>query len=135
LIDLAALASQGISAESECTAAAAKKPFAAFLDDLTASIGLTWRAIDGHSIEITTRQAAAEHMDVELYPARNLAGDANAAQALVAEIRSKIAPELWGDKPGQTAIQFDEASGALIIRAPQRIQAQIEELLVSRRKM
>ncbi len=43
LIDHAALAAQGMSAQSECTVVADGKPLAAVLDELLAPLELTWR--------------------------------------------------------------------------------------------
>ena len=63
-----ALASQGMTDESECTVVADGKPLAAVLDEIVAPLDLAWRAIDDKTIELTTSQAAAEQMDVEFYP-------------------------------------------------------------------
>jgi hypothetical protein len=125
LVDHAALARQEMSTESECTAVAVNQPLATFLDELLTPIDLAWRVIDDRTVEITTRAAAAAHLDLEFYPARDLAADAEAGQRLIAQIQSKIEPQTWGDKPDQAAIQFDAPSRSLIVRAPQKTQAEV----------
>ena len=121
LVDHAALAAEGMSDDSECTALAVNQPLSKLLDDLTASADLTWRAIDEHTLEITSPSAALERMDVEFYPARDLVKGA-AAEKLVSQIKAKVEPQLWieaSDKPAQQcAIALDKPSGTLIVRAP-----------------
>ncbi|HEY2759624.1 MAG TPA: hypothetical protein VGI75_02750, partial [Pirellulales bacterium] len=135
LIDHEALAREAASAQSECEALAVNKPLAKLLDDLTASADLTWRAIDERTIEITSHPAALARMDVEFYPARNLAKDAAAGEKLIAQIKANVEPQIWGDDADkladQAAIYFDQPSGALIVRAPQRVQAQLEAELAA----
>jgi hypothetical protein len=143
VINHAALAQEGLSAESECSAVAVNGPLEKLLDDLTASADLTWRAIDGRTVEITSRPAALERMDVEFYPARNLAANPAAGEKLIAQIKANLDPQLWsagsnqavvnnGAEPG--AIQLDQPSGTVIVRAPQRVQAQVEIFLAKVRE-
>jgi hypothetical protein len=137
VINNAALAREGTSAESECQGVAVNKPLGQLLDELTGSADLTWRAIDERTIEITTRPAALEQMDVEFYPVRDLAGGADASEKLIAQIRAQVEPQLWSDVADQLAepgaIAFDKPSGALIVRAPQRTQALVEAELAALR--
>jgi hypothetical protein len=137
VIDHESLAREGTSAQSECEALAVIKPLAKLLDDLTASADLAWRAMDERTIEITSHPAALARMDVEFYPARNLATDATAGEKLIAQIKAKIEPQLWGDAADKLAdlgaIHFDSPSGALIVRAPQRVQSQVEAELAAQR--
>jgi hypothetical protein len=134
LVNHAALAEQAMCDDSECTGAAVKKPLAALLDELTGSAELAWRAIDEKTIEITTRQDASKKMDVEFYAAGSIAGDSAAAEKLIAELKSKIEPQLWGDASDKAAIHFDPPSRVLIVRAPQRTQGQIEAFLANHTK-
>jgi hypothetical protein len=136
LIDQEALARDGITAESECTGLAVNQPLSKLLDNLTSSADLTWRAIDERTIEITSRSAALDRMDVEFYPARDLATDAAAAEKIIGQIKAKVEPELWAASTklaAQGAIAFDSSSGALVVRAPQRVQAQVEAELAAKR--
>jgi hypothetical protein len=132
LVNHAALAEQAMSDESECAGAVAKKALATLLDDLTGSAELAWRAIDEKTIEITTRQDAGKKMDVEFYAVGSIAGDSGAGEKLATELKSKIEPQLWGDASDKAAIYFDAPSRVLIVRAPQRTQAQVEVFLGSR---
>ena len=134
LVDHAALASQGMTDESECTVVADGKPLAAVLDEIVAPLDLAWRAIDDKTIEMTTSQAAAEQMDVEFYPVRDLVADAAAGHSLVQRISQRIEPKVWGADPTQGAIKYDISGRTLIIRAPQKVQTQVETFLASQRK-
>jgi hypothetical protein len=142
LIDYEALAREEMSAESECAALAVNKPLEKFLDDLTSSADLTWRAIDERTIEITTHSAAQLRSDIEFYPARDLAADDAAGERLLTQLKAKVEPLLWTDRPSKAAdknlddrcaMDFDKPSGALIVRAPQRVQTEVEAELASRR--
>jgi len=129
LVNHAALAEQAMCDDSECTGGVVKKPLAALLDDLTGSAELAWRAIDEKTIEITTRPDAGQKMDVEFYPVGGIAADAAAAAKLITNLKSTVEPKLWGDSADNATVHFDAASRALIIRAPQRLQARIEQFL------
>ncbi len=137
VIDHAALAREGSSAESECQGLAVNKPLEKLLDELTGSADLTWRTIDERTIEITSRPAVLEQMDVEFYPVRDLADSADAGEKLIARVRAQVEPQLWSDTADQLAehgaIVFDQPSGALIVRAPQRTQALVEAQLAALR--
>lgn len=137
VIDHESLAREGASAQSECEALAVNKPLAKLLDDLMVSADLTWRAMDERTIEITSHPAALARMDVEFYPVRNLATDAAAGEKLIAQIKAKVEPQLWGDAADKLAdlgaIHLDSPSGALIVRAPQRVQSQVEAELAAQR--
>jgi hypothetical protein len=134
LVNHAALAEQAMCDDSECTGAVVKKPLAALLDELTGSAELAWRAIDEKTIEVTTRQDASKKMDIEFYAAGSIAADSTAAEKLIAELKSKIEPQLWGDSSDKAAIHFDPLSRALIVRAPQRTQAEAEAFLIDHGK-
>ncbi len=68
---------------------AVNQPFSTLLNELLTPMELTWRTIDGNTIEITTPQALAAGMDVEFYSVRNLAGDAAAGKALRTKLPRK----------------------------------------------
>jgi hypothetical protein len=102
------------------------------LDELTASAELAWRAVDEKTIEIMTRPEASRRLDVEFYPIGAMAADSASADKLIVELKSKIEPQLWGDASDKAAIHFDALSRALIIHAPQRVQAQVEAILANR---
>jgi hypothetical protein len=134
LIDHAALAQDETSDQSECTVVAVKKPFAAVLDDLLNPAELTWRAIDDRTIEITTRRAAASRFEIEFHPTREVAANAGGAEMLAAQIKSQIEPTLWTSQSTQAVIHFDAPSRTFIVRAPQKVQVQIERFLAAPRQ-
>ena len=123
---------QEMTAESECSIVAMKKPLSGVLDELLKPLDLTWRVIDDHTLFVTTPQEAAARMDVEFYPVRELAADA-AGHAFIGEIAGQVAPQLWGNLPEQGAMYFDAPGRTLVVRAPQRVQWQVETILTARR--
>jgi hypothetical protein len=133
LVDHAALARQETTADSECSVVAVKKPLSGLLDDLLTPVDLAWRVIDERTVVITTVQDAAEHMELEFYPARDLAADAAAGQSMISQIAATVSPQLWGPGPEKAAMFFDAPGRTLIVRAPQRVQLQVETLLTTRR--
>lgn len=134
VVDHAALAAQGMSAESECAAVADGKPLGSVLDQLLAPSELAWRAIDEKSIEITTPQALAQRMDVEFYPVRDLATDTVAGHSLVQRVAASVDPKIWGADSTNAAIHYDIPAKSLVVRAPQNVQGQVEAFLNSQRK-
>jgi hypothetical protein len=132
LVDHAALARQEMTADSECSIVAVNKPLSAMLDELLQPLDLTWRAIDDRTVVITTPLDTADQMEVEFYPVRDLAPDA-AGHGFIAEVASKVDPQLWGNMAEQGAMYFDAPGRTLVVRAPQRVQWQVETLLTTRR--
>jgi hypothetical protein len=131
LVDHAALADAETSVESHCSAVSDGKPLAALLDELLTPMELTWRVVDATTIEITTSQAAAERDEIEFYPVKHLAADAADANTLVEKINAEFGAA--ANHNLGAAIHFDEPSKTLIVRAPQRMHAQIESFLASMR--
>ena len=123
---------QEMTTESECSIVVTKKPLSVVLDELLPPLDLTWRVIDDHTLFITTPQEAAARMDVEFYPVRELAADA-AGHAFIGEIAGQVAPQLWGNLPEQGVMYFDAPGRTLVVRAPQRVQWQVETILTARR--
>ena len=112
---------------------AVKKPLSGLLDDLLTPVDLAWRVIDERTVVITTVQDAAEHMELEFYPARDLAADAAAGQSMISQIAATVSPQLWGPGPEKAAMFFD-APGPNAYRAgAERVQCQVETLLTARR--
>jgi hypothetical protein len=135
LIDHAALAADGISAESEGALVAQQQPLSQALAALLEPMELTYRVIDDRTIEITTPKAAAARAEVEFYPAGDLLAAGSEAHELVARITRELAA---ADQAGprnpaapRPSIQFDAPSKYLIVRAPQNVQHRIEALLGS----
>ncbi|HEY2761468.1 MAG TPA: hypothetical protein VGI75_12015, partial [Pirellulales bacterium] len=133
VVDRQSLAADEISDESDCVGMVIAKPLSTLLDDLTGSAGLTWRAIDEKTVEITTAASATQQMDVEFYPVAGLAADDQSSNKLIAEIETKLAAKAWGNAADQAVIRYDMPSNMLIVRAPQRLEAHIEAYLAEQR--
>jgi hypothetical protein len=128
LVDHAALADAETSVESHCSAVSDGKPLATLFDELLTPMELTWRVVDATTIEITTPQAAAERDEIEFYAVKDLAANAADANTLVEKLKAELGPSI-ANQNQNVAIHFDEPSKTLIVRAPQRLQAQLEAVL------
>ena len=72
LIDQVTLAEAGRSVLSETSMAVEKEPLAEALTAALKPLGLGVRAIDEHTLQITTLEGLREHLELELYQVRNL---------------------------------------------------------------
>jgi hypothetical protein len=143
LVDHAALAAAETSDRVETSLTVENKTLRESLEKLLPPLGLAYRAIGPNLIQVTTKEAAGEKLEVEFYPVeplldkknspRPLAGEGPGVreQKLVERLKSEIAPATWNDTGGQGEIYFDAPSQCLIVLQSQPIQAAVERLLVS----
>lgn len=130
LVDHAALASAETSDRVEVTLTAMKQEIGAALDDLLRPLGLTYRVVGAHAIQVTTKEAAAERMELEFYPVgARLAKQDVKGPALVEQLRARIATSTWSDVGGPAEIYFDPTSECLIVLQSQSAQAALERTL------
>lgn len=146
LVDSLALDAAGISPESKVTVQTKQaQPFEQILLAMLTPLELSFRVIDEKTLQVTTRQAAAETIDLELYRARDLATSPALAMALIERIEREVAPGTWyipavpaapgAPPPGEArakavgGIAFDPISGFLIVSHMQAVQANVDDLL------
>ena len=72
LIDRAALAAVETSDRVEATLTAKKQALGAALSELLRPLGLTYRAVGPSTIQVTTKEAADERLELEFYPVGNV---------------------------------------------------------------
>ncbi len=108
LVDWASLAEASLGPRSPVRCSVRDQSWRAALDGVLTPLGLGWRAVDGRSIQIAGRVAAGlAYPTIEFYPLTNPRdGETIADELADAMSRHKSAP----------AIQFDAASGSLIVR-------------------
>jgi hypothetical protein len=95
------------------------RPWAEALDGILGPLGLTWWAVDGQTIQITTADALERIERVEFYAIPKPLRERHAAsEQLVAALQMEIAehPNNTG-KSGNSKIELDKPSGRLIVRA------------------
>ncbi|MEX2027007.1 MAG: hypothetical protein WEH44_06895, partial [Pirellulaceae bacterium] len=127
LVDWRALAAEGWNADGEGILSVENKPLGEALSELLAPMDLTWRAVDDESVQVTTLSAAAQSLELEVYPAGKLAADAAAGEALLARLRSAL--PATGSEEAAGVLRFDPVSGCILASLPQQQQRMVEKLL------
>lgn len=129
LIDRAALAAAETSDRVESTLSAVKEPLDGVLAALLRPLGLTYRVIDANLLQVTSKEAAEERLDVEFHPIGPWLKGGVSGIELADVLKSRVAPETWNDIGGLADIFFDPTSRSLIVLQSQPVQAMIERLL------
>lgn len=142
LIDHAALAAAETSDRVETSLTVRKQPLATVLDSLLRPLGLAYRAVGPNAIQVTSAEAAADHLEVEFYPVAPLlakdsplpSGERPGARAakLIERLKTEVAAPTWNDVGGPGVIYFDAPSQCLIVLQSQSVQAAVERLLTAR---
>ena len=142
LIDHAALAAAETSDRVETSLTVQKRPLAAVLDNLLRPLGLAYRAVGPGAIQVTSAEAAADHLEVEFYPVAPLLakdsplplgeGPAVRAAKLIERLKTKVAAPTWNDVGGPGVVYLDAPSQCLIVLQSQSVQAAVERLLTAR---
>lgn len=102
LVDWRSLADVGLGPQSTVECSATNRPWLAALDGVLGPLGLTWAAVNGETLFITTRDRATPFVTNEFY-----AVDRSAAKQLIAT--------LTADHPN-AVVAYDERSGKLLVR-------------------
>jgi hypothetical protein len=133
LIDRPALATAGISDDTTGKFTADKLPQGEALRKLLEPLGLSWRAVDANTLQVSTQKAVAARMELEFYPVgKLLAGQPPAA--LIERIKTWPRGATWGEGGGGGVIYFDPPSKCLIVLQSQPVQRTIEALLAEKMK-
>jgi hypothetical protein len=125
LIDRAALALAETCDRVETSLSVQRKPLEAVLGDLLPPLGLAYRVVGPSAIQVTTKEAAEERLELEFYAA----GPQAEAAKLIERIKAEVAPATWSDAGGAGEISFDAPSQSLIVLQSQPVQAAIERFL------
>ena len=106
----------------------AQIPLEQALAQMLEPLGLTYRAVDARTIEVTTRAAADSHFEREFYRIGDLLDAGKKAPNLIAHLR-QVGKGSWNSEGGKGFVQFDEPSRCLIVFQTQSSQAEIARLL------
>lgn len=130
VVDWKALLDAGFEAGTPVELQAAGRPLAEVLDQLLQPLGLTWIAVDGPALAITSQQAAREAYRVEWYDlaAWSPPGAAGLAPEEAARrLAAAVEPDSWG--PGRGVWRLAPASGLVGIRQSSAVHRLIAEQL------
>ena len=131
LTDRSALAAADTCDRVETSLTVQKKPFQAVLADLLGPLGLTYRVIGPSAIQITTKEAAEERLELEFYPIGAQGEKTPEAEVaeLIEKLKTAVGRKTWTDAGGPGEVYFDAPSQCLIVLQSQPVQAAIERLL------
>jgi len=132
LVDRSALAAAETSYQVEASLTAQKKPLGAALGDLLRPLGLACRAVDPRTIQITTKEAVDDRMELEFYPVSRWLAKGLTGPGLVERIKARVAAATWSDVGGPGEMHFDPPSGYIIVLQSQPAQAAIQRLLAGK---
>ena len=127
LVDGPSLAAIGLSRQTKVTLVADKRPLAEALHAMLDPLKLVAPIIDGRTLQITSRGALKDRLELELYPAADLLGKSEPAAALLERVKSQLAPATWDDAGGPGVVEFDVPSGCLLVLQTQDVQIRLEE--------
>jgi len=130
LVDWQGVASARWNPDADATLVASKQPLGEALDALLGPMELSWRAIDGRTLQVVTPARLAERAEIEFYPAADLAADEAAGEALRTKIIDALGPALFREGGGSGEVRLDPPSKCLIAALPQLKQRELEALLV-----
>jgi hypothetical protein len=120
LVDWSALASVDLAPSSPIACAAIAKPWEASLDAVLESLGLSWWAANGETIQITSRAAIGEIERIEFYPlSKELLDQFANTDTLVKSLQKELlqtTDAVDGTAAASTLIEMDAPSGRLIVR-------------------
>jgi hypothetical protein len=129
LVDRAALAAADTSDRVEGSLTVQKEKLGAALTDLLRPLGLTYRAIGPNTVQVTTREAAEEHTNLEFYPVAAWLASGTSGPALIERLKAQVAASTWSELGGPGEIYFDPPSQYLVVLQSQPVHAAIEQFL------
>jgi len=129
LVDWQDVAAAGWNPAAEASVVASNQPLAAALDALLGPLDLTWRIIDGQTIQVVTPERLAEQGEFELYKVGELISKDLSGEALVAKVRTALGDAAFRDGGGSGEVRFESDSGCLLAWLPQPKQRELEALL------
>jgi hypothetical protein len=129
LFDGVTLAASGISPQRKATLSVNDQPLYTAMLTALRPMELTYRIVDGNTLEITTPKAAAARLEVEFYPVAGILTKGTTPEALIERIKAQLAGGTWNDAGGPGVILFDKASKCLLVLQSQPIQARLQILL------
>jgi hypothetical protein len=129
LVDWRDIAAAGWNPAGEATLVINQQPLSGALDTLLAPLDLTWRVIDGQTLQVVTPARLADQTEIELYKVADLLANDPSGEALLSKIRSTLGDATFRDAGGNGEIRFDEPGQCLLASLPQPKHRELEGLL------
>ena len=96
----------------EATLTVEKQGLGAALTALLRPLGLTYRAIGANTIQVTTKEAAEERLELEFYPVGPWLDKGIPGPKLADALKARVAASTWSDAGGLADACFDPPSAA-----------------------
>jgi hypothetical protein len=129
LVDWRDVAGGGWNPAAEATLVVRNEPLSAALDALLTPLDLTWRIIDGQTIQVVTLARLADQGELEFYKIDDLLQGGKAADELIAQARAALGDATFVTGGGSGELRFDEGGKCLLAWLPQPKQRELEALL------
>lgn len=129
LVDWRDVAAAEWNPDGEATLVADKVPLAAALDSLLAPMDLTWRVVDGQTIQVLTPQTLAARAELEFYQVDGRLGDDPTGDTLLIKLCSTLGEAHFRENGGAGELRYDEVGQCLLASLPQPKQRELEALL------
>jgi hypothetical protein len=129
VVDWRDVASAGWNPAGEASLVASNQPLAAALDTLLTPLDLTWRSIDGQTLQVVTSARLAEQCELEFYKVDGLVRDDATAEALLRNVRQALGEGVFRDGGGNGEVRYEQESKSLLAWLPQPEQREVEGLI------
>ena len=129
LVDWAAPSAAKSMADPRSVLQVQDRPLCKALVELLQPLDLGYRIVGPDLFEVTTRTAAADRLELEFYPVKELLAAAESGESLVERIRSQISPGSWSGEGGKGVVLEDRPSGHLLVLQSQAVQASVQMFL------
>jgi hypothetical protein len=129
LVDWRDVAAAGWNPAGEATLVVRNEPLSATLDALLTPLDLTWRVIDGQTVQVITPARLSEQGELEFYKVEDLLTGGQNSDDIIAKIRSALGDAAFTSGGGTGEIRFDDGSKCLLAWLPQPKQRELESLL------
>ncbi|NLF07721.1 MAG: hypothetical protein GX594_07045 [Pirellulaceae bacterium] len=131
VVDRAALDREETSSQVEASLTASNLPLGEALAELLEPLGLAARVVGRELIQVTTKEAAAERLELEFHPIDRWLKRGIPVERLAEQLKARVEPLTWNDVGGDAEIYFDAVSECLIVLQSQPAQSKIQWLLAS----
>jgi hypothetical protein len=125
VVDWQAAGEIGWPPEADATVTLNKMPLGDALVKLLAPLELTYRVVDGKTLQVTTPQAIQHKPELELYKAGDLANTPEEGAALIEKLSTSLG--------GTPVLRWDAPSKSLLALLPQPQQVKLAQLLADAR--
>jgi hypothetical protein len=129
LVDWRDVARAGWNPAGEATLVSSNQPLASALDALLGPLDLTWRIIDGQTLQVVTPAMLAERGELEFYKADDLISGSMSGEALLAKVRAALGEAAFASGGGNGEIRYEGEGKCLLAWLPQPKQRELEALL------